>query len=191
MTRSANVQTGRRSARDVARFSQFCQSYAMLAPAVASPMIAKFASGQKIVVPSVSAALSEEWQWTGHEERASLIAEYGLFGSVEEATEDARRANAPLIAERRKALSNSFLDYGATASARADELAADLSITVTQAIAILKAEQPKSTIPSIEERSRDMPDMGGTDVSFLDPTKSHSNNMSGAIDRAAGIKKEI
>lgn len=194
MTRPANAQSSSRSARDVARFSCFCQSYATLTPAAASPLIVKFASGQKIVVPTVSADLAEGVQWDGNDERASLIAEYGLFGSVEEATEDARRANAPLIAERRKALSEGFLDWGATASARADELAADLSISVAQAMATLKAENAERSLPSdyltVAQRAEGAPEMGGdmNDV-FSGSAKSQSSKMSAAIDRAAGIKE--
>lgn len=194
MTRNLIAQTSPKSAPDVARMSRYMQTYALLSPTAASTLITQFASGHKIIMPDVSVALDERLQWDGHGERARLIAEYGLYASAADAAEGGRSVNAPLIAKRRKALSEGFLDWGATASARADELAADLSISVAQAMATLKAENAERALPSdyqtVAQRAEGAPEMGGdmNDV-FSGSAKSQSNKMSAAIDRAAGIKE--
>lgn len=190
MSRNIVTHSVKPSGRQQSDMERYLKNYAKLTPSSAATFLIQFASGTRFVCPDVSASLSEQDQWNGHSARADLIAEHGLFASYADAVRDKHKADAPKIAERRKALSEGFLDYGATASIRADELAADLSISVAQARATLKAEQPKSTIPSVEERSKGMPDMGGdmNDV-FSGSAKSQSSKMSAAIDRAAGVKE--
>lgn len=186
--------TASRTSEDVDRLAAYLRHAACLTPQQSAKQISEFGAGRRFVLPDVSTEISDDNQWKGHAERADLIAKHGLYGSEADAAEGERFANAPLIAERRKALSEGFLDFGATASARADELAADLSISVAQAMATLKAENAERALPSdyltVAQRAEGAPEMGGdmNDV-FSGSAKSQSNKMSAAIDRAAGIKE--
>lgn len=153
-----------RSPASVSRFRGFLESIARLSPSAAAPLLTAFARGEPVVCPAVSSELASDDVWAAHEERASIIADYGLLESRKEADDAHRAVNAAAITERRAALAEGWLDHGF--EGRAGELAADLAVSVDDARAELRAMRAakSANVPTIQQRAEGQPEMGGEPI---------------------------
>lgn len=151
-----------RSKGAISRFGRFLSEAAGLSAASASSLITAFARGEQVVVPAVSNAFDPAGEWDWQEERAGLIAEHGLYSTLDEQAADQKAASAKQIAERRAQLNKDFLAWGA--EGLADELSADLTVSIPQArariIAFKEEQRSNPSYQTIEERARGMTEFG-------------------------------
>lgn len=159
----------------IIRLAGYLECCTSLDGAARGELLGKFAAGHSFVVPVPISSLDANTSADAWVERAELIAKYGLKA-------DDAEERAALVKQRREAIGKGFLDFGM--EPRADELAADQSISVEAARAMLRAEKPEGPrVPTIEERAAE----GGTFGSSFDfrPMGSnHKENFAAALDRA-------
>lgn len=176
-----------RSSGQMDRFSRFLLEGARLSIDAVGPLLTAFARGDSFALPPVSSAHDDEVGLEWLTERALIIAKYALLASDEERRSVTSLETVRLIAERRAAFG--MAAWGA--EAKADELAADLSLPIPAAIAKLGEARAQarrqSGIPSIEERARSQIEFGPGDDPFNQQPKSNgARSMSEAVSRALG-----
>jgi hypothetical protein len=176
-----------RTAGQMERFSRFLLEGARLSVDAVGPLLTAFARGDSFALPPVSYVHDDEDGLEWLMERALLIAQYGLLASDEERRSAESLKNARLVAERRVAFG--MAAWGV--EAKADDLAADLSIPIPVAVGRLAEARAQayanSGVSSIADRAREQIEFGPAP----DPTgkKSKSNgasSMRAAVSRALG-----
>lgn len=182
-----------RAASALARFQSFLQGYTDLAPSSAAPLLVSFARGEATVCPPVSSSVATEDMWRAHEERAQIIAEFGLLHSSEEAEIASLEKSARLVAERRSALDEKWLAWGF--EVEADALASDLTISLGEARAKILAlrKAAATTTQTVEQRAAGQVEMGPTLNSPQSDRERNAASMASALDaeisgRKAGVK---
>lgn len=183
-----------RAASALARFQSFLQGYTDLAPSSAAPLLVSFARGEATVCPPVSSSVATEDMWRAHEERAQIIAEFGLLHSSEEAEIANLEKSARLVADRRSALDEKWLAWGF--EVEADALASDLTISLGEArakILALRKAAAEDGLRRIEQRAATQVEIGPTPNSPQSDRERNAASLASALDaeisgRKAGVK---
>ena len=183
-----------RAASALARFQSFLQGYTDLDPSSAAPFLVSFARGEATVCPPVSSSVATEDMWRAHEERAQIIAEFGLLHSSEEAEIAGLVASARLVAERRSALDENWFAWGF--EVEADAKASDLTVSLEEArakISALRKARAEEGVRRMEQRAATQVELGPTPNSPQSDREMNATSMASALDaeisgRKAGVK---
>lgn len=172
---------------EIKRLGLYLSRFTDLAASDRGSLLANFASRQQFVLPKLRSDITDDVAVAGYQERAELIAKFGLLA------EEPKPDNSALIAKRREAISAGFFNSGL--EAHADKFAADLTMPVTEArsaMQALKALQPKPQTPTVEERAAEGNTFGGS-FEFRPLGRNHSETFARALDRAGAIttKKDV